>query len=180
MTHRDARRRVASKSASRRRRSDRELREGSMPIFHAIRAVALAILIALVVAAAPVEAQTAPQASPCCVVSSIDQSTGIVRARDAQGHAFAFKVRDAWRLKGLTAGQKIYADFSQKVVAIEAGDFCCDIVEVVQSPVRVLIPGLPSAGRGGGTCGEPVQQRALSEPCALQYSTMIKEDRLKP
>ena len=142
--------------------------------------VLLALLLASLAAPDPAAAQ-APAQAPCCSVTSIDPSTGIVKAHDPGGKAFAFKVRDVWRLKELAIGHKVYVDLQKKMVAIQAGDYCCEIVEIVASPPRVILPGLPGGGpaRSGGSCGEPVQQRALSDTCALQYSSMIEQYRLK-
>ena len=133
------------------------------PNSSASRAGQLAILLALVLAPLTAYGQT-----PCCPVTAIDSFTGIVKARDAGGQVFAFKVRDSWRLKGLKVGQKVYADFQKKMVAIQAGDFCCEIVEIVSSPPRQT-----------DGCGEPVQQRALSDTCAKQYVTLIEQYELK-
>jgi hypothetical protein len=136
----------------------------------ATRAGRLAILLALVLAPLTAHAQ-APQSeaqTPCCRVTAIDSTTGIVNARDAGGQMFSFKVRDSWRLKGLKVGQNVYADIQKKMVAIQAGDFCCEMVEIVTSPPR-----------RADACGEPVQQRALSDTCAKQYVTLIEQYQLK-
>lgn len=129
--------------------------------------VGLAILVALVLAPPAAHAQ-APAGTPCCRVTAIDPSTGIVKAVEADGDAFAFKVRDAWRLKGLKVGQKVYADPKKKMVAIQAGDFCCEMVEIAASP-----------SREAGACVEPVQQRALSGTCVTQYNSLIERYQLR-
>jgi hypothetical protein len=130
-------------------------------------AVPLIAIVVLLMLPLTARGQT-PASAPCCSVTAIDPLTGIVKARDASGQTFAFKVRDSWRLKSLKVGQKVYADFGKKMVAIQAGDFCCDIVELVTSTPRT-----------GDACGEPVQQRALADTCALQYTSKIEEYKLK-
>lgn len=76
------------------------------------------------------------EAIPCCGISVIDASTGVVTAiQTATGRVFKFKVADPALLGGLAPGQKVWADFGAGRVRTNLGIApCCDIVAALKQP----------------------------------------------
>lgn len=68
-------------------------------------------------------------ATPCCAITSIDRSTGVVTAREtATGHAFRFTVKDRTLLAQLRTGQQVWADYASGRVSVEPAEPCCSII----------------------------------------------------
>jgi hypothetical protein len=88
--------------------------------------------------------------TPCCTISSINATTGVVRATEtATGRVVRFKVTDRALLATLRPGQKVWADFGTANVRIHASEPCCNILSVT--------PATTAAGqvRGEMNPGEP-------------------------
>lgn len=76
-----------------------------------------------------------PPRPPCCTVTAVDLTTGVMSARDEKsGITFDFAVitlsgSDSAKLvRGVTAGQKIWADLNGKGVFVVYGTICCGIL----------------------------------------------------
>ncbi len=128
------------------------------------------VLLGVLLGLAGVLAPEARAAKPCCQITAIDKSMGVVTARiTTTGKTFTFQVRDAWRLKKLTIGQKVYADFDKQKVSLDGSDFCCDFVEIAKG-------GRPTSG----PCGDPSVQKALSDTCRQPRQWIVDQSQLKP
>lgn len=74
---------------------------------------ALALLLVLGAALAAFDDQPAV---PCCAITGIDATTGMVTAvHNATGRSFQFQVAEAAVLQGLEVGQSIDANFTKQV-----------------------------------------------------------------
>lgn len=68
---------------------------------------------------------------PCCLITSIEASTGVVTAKvNATGQAFQFKVTDATLLRSLKIGQGVYANLKTHQVSVDGKTPCCQIISV--------------------------------------------------
>lgn len=109
------------------------------------RAFPLAAMVLLQAAIAPAQ----QPAAPCCGVTAIDATTGIVTARvTTNGQVFQFKVTDARALASLRVGQSVYANFAGRQVSLDGRRACCAITSgpraEVSAPPRAP---QPAAGR---------------------------------
>jgi len=94
-----------------------------------------ALLIAVAATTLPAYAAT-----PCCTITSVNASTGVVTADEtATGRAFQFGVKNAALLKTLHAGSPVYANFTSRQVSVDGANPCCSIVS------------LSAAGKAAGT-----------------------------
>jgi hypothetical protein len=91
---------------------------------------------------------------PCCGITAVDQSTGIVTARVmSTGTIFQFKVMDSATLNNLQRGQGVFANLPAKRVSLNGKGSCCDIVSVT--------PAQPS-GAGGQASSTNLAVRTVS------------------
>jgi hypothetical protein len=81
------------------------------------------------------------QAAPCCGITTIDPSTGIVTAKvNATGNTFQFKVTDPRTLASLKVGQGVYANFAGKQASLDGRSACCTITSGPTPPARNAPP----------------------------------------
>ena len=97
----------------------------------------IATLFSTVMASTPAAAQVraptkASDEEPCCSITAIDVSSGIVTAKDKSARSFQFAVSNPALLRTLKVGQKVFADFSSGKVRVHGIDPCCNIVAGVQ------------------------------------------------
>jgi lysozyme len=80
--------------------------------------------------------------TPCCAITAIDTSSGVVTAKvNANGNIFQFKVTDAALLNSLKIGQGVYANFKSNQVSLDGTTACCAIITPPAPP-----PPAPPAG----------------------------------
>ena len=93
-------------------------------------------LVLAVAPAAGMEAQDPDGGAPCCAVTGIDTRRGVVTAQEAAtGHRFRFEVPDQRILRGLTVGQKLWADFATgRVTTDTVRGPCCRILGAAAAP----------------------------------------------
>ena len=78
---------------------------------------------------------------PCCSITSIDATSGVVTAREkAIGRSFQFKVTDAQLLGSLKPGQAVYANYARRLVSLDGSTPCCKIV-MLESIAQATQPG---------------------------------------
>jgi hypothetical protein len=112
----------------------------------------LALLIAVAATTVPAFA-----GEPCCAVTSVNASTGMVTAVEtATGRSFQFGVTNAALLKTLHAGSPIYANFTSKQVSVDGATPCCGIVSLSAAGKAAATPAAPasspaSVANAGGT-----------------------------
>lgn len=93
----------------------------------------------------------AASAQPCCSVTSIDQKSGVVSAKEnATGRAFQFKVGDGKLLGSLRLGQAAYANFKTNQVSLDGKTVCCSIVNASATG------GVPRSGSAPGSGPIPI------------------------
>lgn len=103
----------------------------------------LAFSLAAIVLLSPCTALA--QASPCCGITSIDATTGIVTAKvTATGNVFEFKVTNARTLSTLKVGQAVYANFAGKKASLDGRTACCDITGGPRAPVATAPSRVPA------------------------------------
>src|SRR6266478_9060446 len=74
--------------------------------------------------------------SPCCQITAINSTTGVVTAKvDATGQEFQFTLTDAALLRTLKVGQAVYANLTTKQVSLDGQHPVGQIVSV--TPARV-------------------------------------------
>ena len=72
----------------------------------------------------------ATSAAPCCGITGVNATTGVVTARELKsGRVFRFQVKDAGLLKSVRVGQQVYADFTTNKVRIHGAEPCCAIIQ---------------------------------------------------
>jgi hypothetical protein len=70
-----------------------------------------------------------PTPAPCCVITKVESSSAIATAKEnATGRNFQFQPMDRSQTGNLQVGQAIYADFVTKMVSLEWGKPCCQII----------------------------------------------------
>ncbi len=92
-------------------------------------------------AAAPccgiVAAPTVMEAEPCCNITAVNRTTGLVTAKHkATGATFDFRVGDAALLRSLKLGQQVWVNRAADRVGLAPSEPCCAVV-------TPLPPGLP-------------------------------------
>jgi len=93
-------------------------------------------------------AQSAYAGAPCCQITAINSSTGVVTARvNATGQIFQFTVKNTAQLKQLRVGQGVYANLSSKTMSLDGRSVAGNIVSVAA-------PSL--AARGGPAPASPL------------------------
>ncbi|MGH2599612.1 MAG: hypothetical protein ACRDJ9_09510, partial [Dehalococcoidia bacterium] len=84
---------------------------------------------------------------PCCGITAIDASAGLVTAKDAKtGQSFQFRVSDTRLLRSLSLGQKVYADYGAKRAGIAPAEACCGIIAPGQPINGIIAPAAPING----------------------------------
>ena len=69
--------------------------------------------------------------NPCCAITSIDATSGVVTAKvNSTGKSFQFKVSDAALLNSLKAGQGVFANFKTQRVSVNGLQPCCQITSL--------------------------------------------------
>lgn len=87
--------------------------------------------VALLYAAMLSLAAEAPAADPCCRITAIDPSTGLVTAREKTiGRVFQFKPTNPQALGSLSVGQEVYANYGRRLASLDGTSACCRIVTI--------------------------------------------------
>ncbi|HUJ30860.1 MAG TPA: hypothetical protein VLY23_06230 [Candidatus Acidoferrum sp.] len=82
---------------------------------------------------------------PCCDITSINTSTGVVTAKvNATGQTFQFNAGSV--LSQLHVGQAIYANLATKQVSLDGAAPCCGIISVGAAPVDGVRTAAPVDG----------------------------------
>jgi len=83
---------------------------------------------------APLSAGAALPPSPCCSITAINKTTGIVSAREKNGsRTIEIKVTPA-QLQNLRVGQDLFANLETKKASLDGKTLCCDLVFAVAAP----------------------------------------------
>lgn len=115
----------------------------------------IASLVAIIVLSTPAIAQQPQSAAPCCGITKIDATTGIVTAKvNANGNLFEFKVTNARTLASLRVGQGVYANFAGKQASLDGRSACCAITSG-PTPAATTPARIPAAE---GTTRTPATQ----------------------
>jgi hypothetical protein len=106
-----------------------------------------------------VMAPAAHAGTPCCSITSINKSSGIVTAKvNATGKTFQFKASPQ-TLSNMKVGQGVYANFKTQQVSVNGAEPCCDITAINAAPldgVRSGINAAPLDGVRSGTNAAPL------------------------
>jgi len=95
-------------------------------------------------------ATQAANPKPCCAITSVDSTTGMVTAKvNSTGQTFQFKVSDAALLHSLRIGQGIFANFKTEQVSVDGENVCCTITSVAAPQSYAPAPTTPSAPQPG-------------------------------
>jgi len=132
--------------------------DGAVPCCSIVSA--LAAPSAAPLAAGAIQNKLAP-ANPCCAITAINTSTGMVTAKvNANGNIFQFKVADAALLNSLKVGQGVFANFAASQVSVDGAVPCCNIVSTAgtSSAASAATAGAPATGQ--------MQNKAVSVPLA--------------
>jgi len=104
-------------------------------------------------------ATSAAQAAPCCTVTAINASTGLVTGRvNATGQSFTFTASGSV-LSALKVGQGVYANFTSKQVSINGASACCSITSGAAAAT-------PTAAAPATTVAAPASAPAATKPVA--------------
>jgi hypothetical protein len=89
--------------------------------------------------------------APCCSVTAINATTGIVTAKvNVNGAAFQFKVTNANLLKELRIGAGVYANFTTHQISLDG-----------KSPSGTILTLLPVARKPDGSASIPIASGSL-------------------
>jgi len=128
------------------------------------RLVLFASLIFLLMLDAASLSFGAPQGAnpkPCCAITSIELTTGIVTAKEnSSRQTFQFKVSDAALLRSLKIGQGVFANLKTGQISLDGKNVCCTILSVgtpqSNAPAQAT-PSIPHAspppGPNAPCCG---------------------------
>lgn len=87
--------------------------------------------------------------TPCCSITSVNQKSGVVKAKALDGsRTFQFTVKDKSALSQLHVGQEVYGDFGTNKVSIDGAEPCCQMKAVKSLHVKA-----PKAQNKGGAKG---------------------------
>jgi hypothetical protein len=114
-------------------------------------------------------------AVPCCNITAIYTSTGVVTAKEnATSRTFEFRVTNAALLKSLKVGQGVYANFRAKQVSLDGKTACCQITSGPSAP-KPMAPANgsgtgPNSGGGGTGMGSFGQSIHAGTPIPLRFA----------
>ena len=122
-------------------------------------------------AAPPVDAgQIQKQALPgvpCCTITAINTSTGVVTAKEnATGKIFQFKVNDSALLNSLKVGQGVYANFGAMQVSLDGSTACCSIISIGMSPAPPPSPAAAAPAPNPAPAPQRVSPPSVATPAA--------------
>ena len=76
--------------------------------------------------------------TPCCAIVAVDAKAGIVSAKvNANGNVFQFKLTNPATLSTLSAGQAVYANFTNHQVSLDGRTVCCTMTSGPQAATAV-------------------------------------------
>src|SRR3989442_5578220 len=144
--------------------------------------------VALLYAAMLSLAAEALAADPCCRITAIDPSTGLVTAREKTiGRVFQFKPTNPQALGSLSVGQEVYANYGRRLASLDGTSACCRIVtlqslaETTQPHESAATTARHAAGvaAGGAPPGGAGGNRPTASGAASRQSP-AKNEKNKP
>lgn len=112
---------------------------------------------------APATANAAP-AAPCCTVTAINASTGLVTGRvTATGQTFTFTASGSV-LSALKVGQGVYANFTSNQVSINGTSACCSVTSGAAAGTPAVVTPAPTAAPAAT---KPVATAAPAACCSI-------------
>ncbi|HYL13974.1 MAG TPA: GH25 family lysozyme [Terriglobales bacterium] len=107
--------------------------------------------------------------APCCSITAINTSTGVVTANvSANGNIFQFKVTNAALLNSLKVGQGVYANFTTNQVSLDGTTACCAITTSPAPPP----PAPPAGGAPPPAANQPAAGPAATSSAATSSPAM--------